>query len=124
MEKPEKNDKIENNIAYKPGDIILVSFASAEKEETKQRPALVLSTESYHLGRRELIMAAVTGNTGRILTGDTALNEWKKAGLLYPTVVTAVIRTMKQDMVRRKLGSITPEDFHSVIWSLKEILSL
>ncbi|MDQ7821149.1 MAG: type II toxin-antitoxin system PemK/MazF family toxin [Candidatus Eremiobacteraeota bacterium] len=110
--------------AFKPGDIILVSFAFAEKEETKQRPAMVLSTENYHKGRRELIMAAVTSNTVRVLAGDTVLNEWKKAGLLHPSVVTAVIRTIKQDMVRRKLGSITPEDFHSVKSSLKEILGL
>jgi mRNA interferase MazF len=110
--------------AFKPGDVILVSFAFSDKEDAKQRPALVLSTEKCHKGRQELVMAAITSNADRILIGDTLLTEWKKAGLLLPSVATAVIRTIKQSMVRRTLGSVTGEDFASVKGSLKHVLDL
>lgn len=107
---------------YDRGDVVLVSFLFSEQDGFKKRPALVLSTGDYHRGRRELIMAAITSNVGRILVGDTKLRDWKKAGLLYPSVVTAIIRTIKQEMVESMLGRLTERDFRSVGSSLKQAL--
>ena len=109
-------------INYNRGDTLLVKFTFSEGEGLKHRPALVLSTEGYNSKRRELIMAAVTSNLERQLAGDTKINGWKEAGLLYPSLVTAIIRTIKQNMVARKLGTLSNNDFQTVEKNLKGVL--
>ena len=108
--------------SYSHGDVILVEFIFSEGTGSKQRPALVLSTEDYHQGRQELILAAITSNVERKLIGDTRLKEWEKANLLYPSLVTAIIRTIKKDMVNCKLGQLSKEDLHAVRENLKKVL--
>lgn len=106
---------------YNYGDVILVKFVFSEGGEAKFRPALVLTTKSYHNSRRELIMAAITSNVERQLPGDTKLNGWKSAGLLHASLVTAIIRTIKQDMVARRLGRLSRRDLQAVERNLKQI---
>jgi len=108
--------------SYNHGDVILVEFVFSESTESKQRPALVLSVDDYHKNRQELILAAITSNIDRRLIGDTKLENSKKAGLLYPSLVTAIIRTIKKDMVSRKLGRLSDKDLQSVEKNLKKVL--
>ena len=108
--------------SYDHGDVILVEFVFSEGAKSKQRPALVLSVEDYHKNRQELILAAITSNVDRQLIGDTKLKDWKKVGLLYPSLVTAIVRTIKKDMVSRKLGRLSNEDLQAVEENLKKVL--
>ena len=43
-----------------PGDLVLVKFVFADEKGVKQRPGLIVSTDRYHRGRRETILAAIT----------------------------------------------------------------
>ncbi|GAH57583.1 unnamed protein product [marine sediment metagenome] len=106
------------------GEVVLVKFVFSEGKRTKLRPALVLSTQDYHNHRQEIIMAAITSNVDRQLFGDTKLGDWKKAGLLYPSLAMAIIRTIKREMVERKLGRLSNKDFQSVKKNLKKVLGL
>jgi mRNA interferase MazF len=110
--------------AYDPGDVVLVYFAFSDESGVKQRPALILSTDRYHRGRQEAIVAAITSNVTRLLIGDCRIRAWREAGLLYPSVVTGIIRTVKQDMVSRKLGTLTTNDLQTVKQKLHDILML
>ena len=107
---------------YKHGDIILVEFIFSARDGSKRRPALVLSTESYNKARRELIIAAITSNIDRKLHGESILKNWKDEGLLYPSTVTAIIQTVKTDMVKRKLGKLSQGDLQTVKKNLKETM--
>ena len=98
------------------GDVVLVNFQFSDESGVKQRPALVLSSERYHRGRQEVIVAAITSNVGRLLIGDHRIRAWREAGLLYPSVVTGIIRTVKQNMIGRQLGIIRfPDDFWPLV---------
>lgn len=99
---------------YKRQDIVLVDFGFSEGGGSKKRPALVISSDDYHKYRQEVIIAAVTSNIKRILFGDTKIDKWKEAGLLYPSLVTGIIRTIKDTMVIHKLGVLLLEDFQEV----------
>lgn len=68
------------------GDVVLVRFVFADEKGTKQRPGLVVSTDRYHQGRQEAILAAITSNVGRVLVGDHRIKAWREAGLLYPSI--------------------------------------
>lgn len=97
---------------YKQGEVVLVEFGFSEGRGLKKRPALVISTEAYHQRRQEVIVAAITSNVTRELFGETKLSQWQAAGLLYPSVVTGVVRTIKATVVIRKLGTLPSQDFH------------
>ena len=110
--------------AYSRGDVVLVNFLFSEETGAKRRPAILVSSNYYQTGRREVIAAAVTSNTDRILAGDSLLNDWREAGLLFPSVATGVIRTIKQDMIARTLGSLSYRDMNAVDQHLRLILGL
>ncbi len=106
------------------GDIVLVSFVFADEKGAKKRPALVVSADQYHVGRREMIVAAITSNLGRLLPGDQVIDQWQDAGLPLPSIVTAIIRTIKQDMVVRRLGALPSPTRKAFDKNLKFVLAL
>lgn len=109
---------------YRRGDVVLVNFIFTDEAGTKRRPALILSTDAYHQGRKEAIVAAITGNIERLLTGDYLIANWKAAGLLYPSTVTGIIRTTRQTMIYRKLGTLVESDMRAVEQNLRQMLGL
>jgi len=40
--------------------------------------------------------------------GDYKDQSWRESGLLYPSIVTGIVRTIKQDMIAGKLGELQP----------------
>ena len=107
---------------YNRGDVVLVEFIFSERNIRKQRPALVISNSHYNKTRQELIIAAITSNTKRNFTGETFLENWEEAGLLYPSIVTSIIQTLKQNMIKRKLGKLSASGLLKVSKNLKEAM--
>lgn len=109
---------------YKRGDVVLVKFVFADEKGIKQRPALLVSSARYHRSRREAILAAITSNVERLLTGDHQIQQWKAAGLPLPSTVTGIVRTIKQEMIVKKLGELPAADLQAVEGQLRLILAL
>ena len=105
-------------INCKSGDVVVLEVIFSNGSGTKKRPALVISSDDYHAGRSEIIIAAITSNIKRVLTGDSPIENWKKAGLLYPSIVTGVIQTVKRNMIIRKLGRLSESDYKKVKMNL------
>lgn len=82
------------------------------------------STDKYHQGWREVVLAAVTSTVGRLLVGDYKIKAWRASGLLHPSIVTGIVRTIKHDMIASKMGELPPSELHSVENKLREILAL
>lgn len=110
--------------ACEHGDVVLVRFLFAEGRGAKRRPALIVSSNEYHRGRQEAIIAAITSNVARLLVGDHLIAGWQEAGLLFPSVSTGVIRTIKQGMVERRLGAMPPGDLQAIQQKLSRALAL
>jgi mRNA interferase MazF len=108
--------------SYKQQDVILVDFGFTEGAGSKKRPALIISSDSYHKSRQEIIIAAITSNTKRVLFGDTKITGWQDAGLLYPSLVTAIIRTIKSSLIIRKIGILSKADFQEVEANIRKAL--
>jgi mRNA interferase MazF len=109
---------------YNRGDVVLVGFIFADETGVKHRPAVIVSSDTYHTGRNEAIIAAITSRTDRILVGDYLINGWQGAGLLFPSVATSIIRTIKQSMITRKLGSMPTSDMEAIDNNLRLALGL
>jgi mRNA interferase MazF len=106
------------------GDVVLVKFVFADEQGAKRRPELIVSTDKYHQGRRETILAAITSNVGRLLVGDYKIKAWRESGLLHPSIVTGIVRTIKHDMIASTTGELPPSELHSVEDKLRETLAL
>jgi mRNA interferase MazF len=110
--------------AYSRGDVVLVSFVFADETGIKRRPAVIISSDTYHRRRDEAIIAAITSRTERVLAGDHIIHNWQSAGLLLPSVATGIIRTIKKGMVARKLGSMPTPDMAEIDNQLKMIMGI
>jgi len=110
--------------SFSRGDVVLVKFVFADEQGAKQRPGLIVSTDRYHQGRRETILAAITSNVGRLLVGDYKIRAWRESGLLSPSIVTGIVRTIKHDMIAGKMGTLPALELRSVEDKLREILAL
>jgi mRNA interferase MazF len=109
---------------YNRGDVVLVSFIFSDETGERRRPAVIVSSDIYHQSRQEAIIAAITSRTDRVLVGDHPISDWQSAGLLFPSVATAIIRTIKQGMIARKLGSMPASDMRAIDSKLKLVLGL
>ena len=96
------------------GDVVLVRFVFSDETGAKHRPAVIVSSDEYNRGRQEAIMAAITSNVQRLLLGDHRIDGWQEAGLLFPSVATGVLRTIKQTMIQRRLGVMPPADMQAI----------
>lgn len=111
-------------IGYSRGDVVLVGFVFSDESGRKLRPAVVVSSPPYHRARQEVVVAAITSNVGRRRFGDYLIGEWKGAGLLVPSLVTGILRTIKRTMIERKLGSMPEADLKAVDRELRRCLGL
>lgn len=110
--------------AYSRGDVVLVGFVFSDESGKKVRPAVVISSAAYHRARQEVVVAAITSNVARRLFGDHLLSDWKGAGLLFPSVATAIFRTIKRTMIDRKLGTMAKPDLEAIDRGLRKALGL
>jgi mRNA interferase MazF len=110
--------------SFSRGDVVLVKFVFADEKGVKRRPGLIVSTDPYHQGRHEAILAAITSNVGRLLVGDYKIRAWRESGLPYPSIVTGIVRTIKHDMIAGKMGQLPASELHVVENKLREILAL
>jgi len=110
-------------MSYKQGDVLLVPFPFTDQSTTKQRPAVVLSSEAYNLTHPDLILAPITSQFHK--EHDKAiLNEWQTAGLLKPSFVKPLLSSFDPLLVKRQLGLMSSDDLASVRELFKRILNL
>ncbi len=109
---------------YSRGDVVLVAFVFADETGRKLRPAVIISTPAYHRRRQEAVVAAITSNVSRLMAGDHRIAAWKGAGLLFPSLATGIIRTIKHSMIDRKLGAMPRPDMEAIDRELRRRLGL
>ena len=108
----------------KRGDVVLVGFVFSDESGTKLRPAVVISSSAYHRGRKEVVIAAITSNVRRRLVGDHPIMDWKRAGLLFPSTATGIIRTIAPGIIGRRLGVMGETDMEAINRELRRSLAL
>jgi mRNA interferase MazF len=100
----------------------LIGFVFTDESGSKRRPAVVVSSTEYHRRRNEVIVAAVTSNPRRRLFADHSIRDWKAAGLLFPSLVTGILRTVKRQMLQRRLGRLSIRDAAGVDHQIRRAL--
>ena len=109
----------------KRGDIVLVPFPFAELTAAKARPAVVVSGDRYARTERKLVIAAITSNVqARNGPMDFRLIEWRKSGLLKPSVITSWLATLSPALALIRIGELSGPDLQAVAGRLRMALEL
>ncbi|MEZ5616177.1 MAG: type II toxin-antitoxin system PemK/MazF family toxin [Rhodocyclaceae bacterium] len=90
------------------GEVVLVPFPFTDQSGTKKRPAVIISSNGYNAGRRDLVIMAITSQVRQPLGfGEALIDDWQAAGLIKPSVLKPVITTIEQGLVIRTLGTLS-----------------
>jgi mRNA interferase MazF len=106
---------------YSKPEIVLVSYPFSDLTSAKVRPAVVVN--SAHASR-DLFVVALTSKTIGLLAGEFVLTEWKQEGLNVETAVKRGIYTIKDTLVKKRIGKLADADAGQLEKSLREWLDL
>ena len=111
---------------FSRGVVVLVRFPFTDLQSSKQRPALVLSTEEFHQRESDVVLVAITSSrVGRLGQFDHLLEDWKGAGLLRASVARAgKVVTLEGSLIRSALGRLSEPDFRAVESLTRRVLGL
>ena len=97
-------------------EVVLVRYPFSDLTSSKVRPAVVINAP--HISQ-DLFVVALTSKTSGLLVGEFVLNDWKKAGLNVETAVKRGIFTIKETLVRKRVGKLEEADAKQLENSLR-----
>jgi len=104
-------------------DIVWIDFPGVV--QTKRRPAIVLSSPTYHATRPDIIVGLVTSQTSKTTTPtDFLIQDWQEAGLRVPSAFRAFIVTLPRSSVVTSMGTLTLLDWNEVVIRVKLAMDL
>ena len=107
--------------SYSKPEIVLVHYPFSDLTSSKVRPAVVVN--AAHTSQ-DLFVVALTSKTSNLLKGEFVLSKWKEAGLNVETAIKHGIFTIKQTLVRKRLGKLNGKDTDQLEKSLRDWLDL
>jgi mRNA interferase MazF len=105
---------------YRPGDVVLLLYPFTSGERAKKRPALVL----LDTGDDDVVVARITSQVTRS-DFDVELAQWQREGLLAESAVRVhKLLTVEKELIKRRLGTLTPNDWAQVRAAIKRLWAL
>ena len=106
---------------FSKNEVVLVRYPFSDLTSSKVRPAVVVNATH---SSQDLFVVALTSKTNNLLAGEFTLTEWKKAGLNVETAVKRGIFTIKETLVRKRVGKLADADAKQLENSLRDWLDL
>jgi mRNA interferase MazF len=108
---------------YEPFDVVVVPFPFTDSAQTKRRPALVLSSETFGEKIEQSVLAMITSQKNDPWPLDCAIKHKIQSGLTAPSVVRMKLFTLDNRFILRKTGHLSKSDQNLVIESLSQLFS-
>ena len=97
-------------LALQAFDVVVVPFPFTDRQTSKRRPALVLSTGAFNEPARHAVLAMITSADQSAWPGDCALRDLAAAGLASPCVARLKLFTLDERLVLRNCGHLAAAD--------------
>lgn len=97
---------------FNAGDIVTVDFPGVTG--VKRRPAVVLSSATYHTARSDIIIGLITTQTNRLSVTDYALQDWAVAGLRATSIFRCFVVTIPPSANPILIGHLSERDWQGV----------
>ena len=108
-------------MSFNPGDVVTVDFPGVTG--IKRRPALVISSATYHASRPDTIVGLITSRTTGLGATDYELKDWASAGLRVKSVFRSFIVTLPPSANLIFIGRLSERDWLGVRKCLKIALA-
>lgn len=96
----------------KSGDVVTVDFPAVTG--IKRRPAVILSSQTYHVNRPDVIVGLITSQTKNLGVTDYVLQDWQISGLRVPSVFRSFIVTLPPSANLVIIGKLSEQDWQGV----------
>jgi mRNA-degrading endonuclease toxin of MazEF toxin-antitoxin module len=108
---------------FQSWDVVLVPFPYTERNYTKVRPALVVSTDTLSANTGKYFLAMITSATHTRIYGDVLISDLKLAGLPAESIVRpSKIATFEEASFVRRIGTLSTKDRQDLVKLLYEFL--
>lgn len=108
-------------MSFNPGDVVTVDFPGVTG--IKRRPAVVLSSKTYHLNRPDVVVGLITSQTKSLGVTDYTLQDWQAAGLRTASVFRSFIVTLSRSANLVVIGQLSERDWKGVRACVKVALA-
>jgi mRNA interferase MazF len=104
------------------GDVVTLEFRGARG--ITRRPAVVVSSDTYHQHRPDIIVGVITSNLQAATTPtDFIIQDWQAAGLRQPSAFRSYLNTVLPSDVRVN-GRLSERDWAGVRQCLSHVLAM
>ena len=97
-------------MTYSQWDIAIIPFPFTDRNATKNRPIVLLSTHEFIQQSEHCIAAMITSSSQLQWPGDTAIQDLGSAGLPKASVIRLKTFTLPAASIRRKIGHLSQTD--------------
>ena len=109
-------------MTFESFDVVVVPFPFSDRQATRRRPALVVSSPDFNAAHDQSILAMITSAGGGEWPSDVAIRDWDEAGLSVPCKVRLKLFTLDDAVILRKTGALSERDAAAVRTSLIRFL--
>lgn len=99
-------------MTFNPGDVVTVDFPGVTG--VKRRPAVILSSATYHANRPDVIVGLITTQTSGLGITDYTLQDWQAAGLRVASIFRSFIVTLPPAANLICIGQLSERDWQGV----------
>ena len=107
-----------------PFDVVVVPFPFTDRNSTKRRPALVLSSSLFNQSSGHSVLAMITSAEQSTWPGDLPISDIESAGLTTDCLVRMKIFTLDDRLIIRKAGSLAAPDQKKLRAAWKNLLGI
>jgi mRNA interferase MazF len=104
---------------YKQGDVVLVPYPFTDRDEAKQRPALIMSANWYNSSKGKYILSPITSSIPRNRDKDDFLlrgRDYQDAGLLHESIIRCgLLFAIDHKRIVRRLGTLSRGTFSQLL---------
>jgi mRNA interferase MazF len=111
-------------VIFNPFDVVVYAFPYVEKAGFVKRPALILSEyKCFGAGSGVSIVAMITSAKASVWPLDISISDLSNAGLTNPCIVRMKLNTAANDLIERRIGSLSDVDRQAVTGSLRKLFA-
>lgn len=111
-------------MTYKPYTVVLVPFPFTDSNQTKKRPAIVLSHQEHQVHTNHITLMMITSAKHSAWESDYLISNLRATGLTAPSVVRQKIFTLDVRLIIKSIGKIAEIDKNHIAKKLKKHLPL
>lgn len=107
-----------------PFSVVVVPFPFIDRNVTRRRPALVVSTAAFQARHQAVVLAMITSAVAGDWPSDVVLVDWREAGLRTACRLRMKLFTLDRALVVGRIGALSAGDRQRASAALRSTLGL